>query len=410
MNDADVIDVPTEPPSTDLALPEEDGLPDDLGAALPDLFPTKAEFRDLAAVSVTLAHAALVPKALQGRPNDVFLVLLTARDLGVALTTALREFHPIDGKVTVSPKVKLAMVKEHGREKGWHVWKCDVLHHERCKAMGCPTYVQSEEMTWHALRDGETHSSTVTWQDAVAAGLTGKDNWKKYPQRMLSWRSLGWLLDDVFPEVGTGLYQPDELGAVTDEDGRPIDVIDVPAFTGHVGSDPEMPAADREALLARAQKLPESALPDFAQTWKTWGLPKIGVMRESHRKAGVALVEKFEGFVKEGKYAEAPASAEGTASAPAAAPEETTPDEGGPTPPAPSEEPSPVAAEEEPPQSAPPGCDHPFDGWEKVGRCVYCTGCSTRLYQGDMPPNADAAAAMLSMIAAASTAAEKGDE
>lgn len=388
MSDAatEVIDA-AEEPSTDLAVPSPSPIPDDLGSSLPDLFPSALEMRDLAAVAVTLSHAALVPKALQGRPNDVYLVLLTARDLGVALTTALREFHPIDGKVTVSPKVKLAMVKEQGRDKGWHVWRCDVRN-ERCKASGCASYDPHEESTWHAIRDGETHSSTVTMSDAVAAGLTGKDNWKKYPQRMLSWRALGWLLDDTFPEVGTGLYQADELGAITDEDGRPIDVIDVPAYTGMAGSDPEMPQADREALLARAKALPEAALPEFAETWRTWRLPKIEVMRESHRKAGEALVAKFEQYVEAGKYAstpEAPASEED--SAPPAGPEAVAAEEG--------EDPSPT----------PPGCDHPFDAWERVGRCVYCTECQSRLYQGEMPKTEEEAQAMLAVLASATKGA-----
>lgn len=399
----DVIDVPGPEPTTDLAVAAPSGLPEDLGVAIPDLFPSALEMRDLAAVAVTLSHAALVPKALQGRPNDVYLVLLTARDLGVALTTALREFHPIDGKVTVSPKVKLAMVKEQGRDRGWHVWRCDPRN-ERCKAYACAPADPREEATWHAIRDGETHSSTVTMTDAANAQLTGKDNWKKYPQRMLSWRALGWLLDDVFPEVGTGLYQPDELGAITDEDGRPLDVIDVPAYSGMTGSDPEMPKADRDDLLARAKKLPETARADFAETWRTWRLPKIEAMRESHRKAGVALVEKFEEYAKAGKYAEAPVSAEEASSPPPAAPE--TEAEGGPTPPAPDA--STVAAQEgEDPSPAPPGCDHPFTAWEQVGRCVYCTGCSARLYQGQLPSDDEGAKAMLAMIAATSAIPEQ---
>lgn len=50
---------------------------------------------------------------------------------------------------------------------------------------------------------------------------------------MLSWRALGYLLDEAVPEVGTGLYSPDELGAVTDEEGSPvIDVTEVGQVDG----------------------------------------------------------------------------------------------------------------------------------------------------------------------------------
>lgn len=176
------------------------------------IVPLQDEARGLAQMAVTLCAAGNVPKALQNRPADLFLVLLTARDLGVSLTTAVREFHVIDGKVTCSPKVRMAMVRQQGLGKLWP----DPGNDRR-------------EATWYGERydqPGIRFHVCYTWEAAEAAKLTGKDNWRKYPERMLSWRALGYLLDDAFSEVGTGIYSPDEMGAVTDENGEPLIDLD----------------------------------------------------------------------------------------------------------------------------------------------------------------------------------------
>lgn len=214
-----------------------------VGTDLP-VVPAANEIDALAQFAVTLAGSGTAPRALQGKPNDCFMVLLTARDLGVALTTAVREFHVIDGKVTLSPKVKLAMVRQQGHGKVYPhqaprmVVVDGELREQRCPCGTDDPANDDQRATWHAERADEPgilHTSTFTM--AMAARVPAKENqraitlaekstWRAFPQRMLSWRSLGYLLDDVFSEVGTGLYSPDELGAVTDEDGVPvIDVV-----------------------------------------------------------------------------------------------------------------------------------------------------------------------------------------
>mgnify|MGYP000001591370 CR=1 FL=1 len=105
------------------------------------------------------------------------------------LTTAMRECHVIEGKVTISPKAKLAMVRQQGLGRIWPDPGND-----------------GESATWYAERDdlpGVRHSYTFTKAMATAAKLLpGKDKsaWSTYPERMLSWRACGYLLDDVFSE------------------------------------------------------------------------------------------------------------------------------------------------------------------------------------------------------------------
>lgn len=50
-----------------------------------------------------------------------------------------------------------------------------------------------------------------TIEQAKAAGLTGKDNWRAYPRAMLKARAISELAREAFPEILGGVYDPEEL-------------------------------------------------------------------------------------------------------------------------------------------------------------------------------------------------------
>lgn len=286
-----------------------------------DIVPAVNELASLAQMAVTLAAAQLVPKALQNRPNDVFLVLLTARDTGVSLTTAIREFHPIDGKVTMSPKVKLALVRSSGLGDPFpHQPRRAVLNPSTgelepkfCDCGADDPANNADRATWHAYRTdapGVLYSSTFTHAEAVAADIARKDNWQHYAARMLSWRAVGYLLDDAFPEVGTGLYSPDELGAVTDDTGNPIiDVIGsaeplagTAAPRGHSRDDKaaeEAAAAEleagRTALADRIADLDDDVRAAVVTRWRADNnLRRVEVLDRGQVRRANALVDAVE--------------------------------------------------------------------------------------------------------------------
>lgn len=66
--------------------------------------------------------------------------------------------------------------------------------------------------------------SRFTWDDAEKAGLTAKDNWRKYPRNMLFARAISngqkWFCPDACN--GVTVYTPDEMGATVDEDDHII--------------------------------------------------------------------------------------------------------------------------------------------------------------------------------------------
>lgn len=240
---------PIEQPSADL-VPVADA-----ELVGPDLFPHNDEWERLCVMAATLANASLVPRPLQGRPADVLLILLTARSLGIDPTAAIRLCHVIDGKVTVAPKMRLALLNLTG------------------KGRIVPTAVSATSVTAAVYRGDQLVETRTLDMTEVPADLRRKNNWRDYPQRMLWWRISGWLLDDHFPEVGSGLYSPDELGAVTDADGEPITVESVePAF---VDRKPAAPKPANPELVAGLQtrlgllKPPEGVEDNWRPEWES---------------------------------------------------------------------------------------------------------------------------------------------
>lgn len=52
---------------------------------------------------------------------------------------------------------------------------------------------------------------SFSWEDAQRAGLTSRDNWKKYPSAMLKARCLTMICRSTFPDLLAGVYDGDEL-------------------------------------------------------------------------------------------------------------------------------------------------------------------------------------------------------
>ena len=64
---------------------------------------------------------------------------------------------------------------------------------------------------------GKPITRCFSLDDAKTAGLLGKDNWKKYPKRMLQMRARMWACRDAFPDVMCGIRTVEEV--VDDELG-----------------------------------------------------------------------------------------------------------------------------------------------------------------------------------------------
>ena len=222
------------------------------GVDLAPVMPTE-EFFGLAAQARVLSGSALVPSALRGKPHDVFLVLLTGRDLGITATSALRSCYVVDGKVTIAPALKKSLIERQGLGA--------IRPHPDNDATQATAVVLGPD-------GDELGRVTVTMEQMAQVDggkLVGKSNWRNYPQRMLWWRAVGYACDDYWPGVAYGLYSPDEIGGFIDDEGQPLDVGSVEVPDGfdrakdRAKADPPIGDEAGGVLAQRALILPDGA-------------------------------------------------------------------------------------------------------------------------------------------------------
>jgi hypothetical protein len=141
-----------------------------------------------------LVASRMLPRHL-GTPEAAFAVIIAGRELGLTAMQSTRSLFFVEGKVTLSADLMVALVKKHPECEYFRVVEATS---ERCI---CETKRSGEEptrMEW-------------TMADAQRASLTGKDNWKKYPKSMLRARASSELCRAVYPDALMGVYEPDEL-------------------------------------------------------------------------------------------------------------------------------------------------------------------------------------------------------
>jgi hypothetical protein len=163
-------------------------------------------------IAERLSKSNLIPKPLQGKPDDVLVVLLTGRSYGVDPMTALSNISVINGKPVLEAKLL------HGL--------C-LARRDVCEYFVC-VEASATSATYEAKRVGAPKPERKTWviKQAQDAGLTGKENWQKYPQAMLEARAKAALARSAFPDVVTGAYIPDEA----EEMGGPHGFVPEDAF------------------------------------------------------------------------------------------------------------------------------------------------------------------------------------
>lgn len=289
--------------------------------------PGRDEFLSLAMQARILSMSDVAPKGLRGNPHVAFHVCMIGRDLGISPSAAIELIDVIgdgqDARPSMSPQLLNGQIRRLGLGRI------------------VPVEVTTERAVARALgpRDEQLGPDVeFTWEDAQIAGLVdmrcpdarthwkkegtrGRDRdsrcdcrqgWRTYPRRMLWWRAAGFAADDYFPEAGLGLYTAEELGAVVDEDGRPIDPADVELPQGYEpkakAADPSKVRADADELWLlqeRIHALPAQEKADLKDRWQqtasikgvpAWGLSKAVVNTAS------ALVRGFEAMAKRGGW------------------------------------------------------------------------------------------------------------
>jgi hypothetical protein len=134
--------------------------------------------------------------------------VMAGAEIGIPPFAAMTGIHIIQGKPAIGSNIIATLVKNDPRYD-YRVQTCDV-----------------KECVIEWFESGHpVGESSFTIQEAQNAGLTGKDNWKKYTSDMLFARALTRGARRYAPGIfgGSPVYTADELGADTDEDGNIIE-------------------------------------------------------------------------------------------------------------------------------------------------------------------------------------------
>lgn len=144
-----------------------------------------------------LAASSLVPEALRGKPNDLMLILMWGRRLGLSPEQAVQDIHCIKSKPVIAADALVA--------------QC-VQHRDIC-AYFVPTVSTSERAEYQTHRVGSPVPTTMAYtiEDAKRAGLTNKDVWKQHTAAMLRARCSAAMARAVYPDLVRGFYLADEL-------------------------------------------------------------------------------------------------------------------------------------------------------------------------------------------------------
>jgi hypothetical protein len=146
-----------------------------------------------------LAKSQMVPRAYQGKPEDVLVAMQWGRELGLAPLQALQNISTINGKPSLYGDAAMALVQAS--------LVCEDVE-EFFEGEGTPNPVA----VCVAQRKGRKPvKATFSVEDAKRAGLWGKQGpWQAYPKRMLQMRARGFALRDAFPDVLKGLITAEE--------------------------------------------------------------------------------------------------------------------------------------------------------------------------------------------------------
>lgn len=308
----------------------------DLALQTPGL-PGKDEFLVMAMTAKVLSMSPGVKKGFRGNPHLCLQAIMVGRELGIGPTTALEMIDPIPEGGGGDDASTTRSRSERAPAKGYRLSLSPRLLNARLSQLGLGRMKTLRhdcfgvELLCLDPRGEELDVVSFTWVDAQTAGAAGPDchpsedgtriihagdkpwdgkglkapcgckgTYRQYPTRMLRARATGHAADDVYPGSRLGLYSPDELGAMVDEEGRAIDPVGVdlpdgfelppgPGAPGGPPPDPTFTPAEPAViygLFERIACLDDEGRAALRQRW------------DQGRLAGIALGDLMAGDVK----------------------------------------------------------------------------------------------------------------
>jgi hypothetical protein len=233
----------------------------------------------------TLAKSKMIPVSIQGKPEDIFAILVMGAEIGIKPMQALNSINVIQGKPTISPQLMMAMIR--GKLPGCII---DIKQNPATETVTCKTARSKED-----LEAGLFYEAAWDMLRADKMGLSMKDNYKKQAKTMLTWRAVAESCRMTFPDIIMGLYVPEEF---QDLEGKPLPQ-EVSKAEQKSMMDEDFPIPEEETIVGdlyriqhgkfRSKQLKDLTVEEIAEyreellsrkTKKSWELDLISVFTE----------------------------------------------------------------------------------------------------------------------------------
>jgi hypothetical protein len=148
--------------------------------------------------------SGLLPRAIT-KPNQALVIMLKGRELGMQPMQSFAHLNVIEGKPVLDSQGMLSQVLKNCKGAQFNYLE-----------------MTNEVCTLEAVRPGSRPAKlSFTFEDAQRAGLTHKDNWKKYPRAMLRNRAVAEMCRALFADCIDNALLPDEAEEIKEATRRP---------------------------------------------------------------------------------------------------------------------------------------------------------------------------------------------
>lgn len=164
---------------------------------MPSSSSTALSVQDQIQYAQAVSKAGILPAAYRNKPADIVVALGLGQSMGLSPAESLYRINVIQGKPTASAELITANVRRAGHK----LW---TEKDEEAQSVKC-TIVR---------KDMPDHPISVTrdraWAEAM--GLATRENYRKQPMTMLTWRAITACAREACPEALYGVaYTPDEM-------------------------------------------------------------------------------------------------------------------------------------------------------------------------------------------------------
>lgn len=206
--------------------------------------------QDQMAFAKAVCQSDIIPTVYRGKPANILVAVGYGAPLGLTPMQSLQDISVINGKPTASA----SFIASHVRMAGH---KLRVKKDEKALSVTA-TIVRSDDPDYpiSVTRD-------MAW--AQQMGLLNKDNYRKQPLTMLTWRAITAVAREACPEILYGVqYSPDELHDLDTNSDVLAEVVD----------DEQQPSRQkrrgygsraRQNPVEQAEQQPQSCTPEQAE-------------------------------------------------------------------------------------------------------------------------------------------------